>query len=250
MKAAPPGKSSLLERAKPPRERPQKKPGTNRQPASSDRAKLSLNQAAYRRLEEMIVTLELAPDEVVSEPILSRRIGIGTTPIREALQRLAREHLVRIIPRRGVVVTPVDVRQQLEVLETRRELDRLLAKMAARRSSAAEKERIAALAESTGKAAAAGDVHEFLRLDAQLNDLLAVAARNAIAAETSATLHSVSRRFWFYHLNDKQHFSETATLHLAMVKAIASGDERAAGAASDRLVNYLADFAQATLPRP
>jgi DNA-binding GntR family transcriptional regulator len=81
----------------------------------------TLTQEAYRRLEEMIVTLELAPGEVVSEAILSRRLGIGTTPIREALLQLARENLVQIIPRSGVVVTAVDVRLQLEVLETRRE---------------------------------------------------------------------------------------------------------------------------------
>jgi DNA-binding GntR family transcriptional regulator len=65
------------------------------------RSSTTLNQEAYRRLEEMIVTLELAPGSLVSEAILSRQLGIGTTPIREALQRLAREYLVDIIPRRG-----------------------------------------------------------------------------------------------------------------------------------------------------
>ena len=80
----------------------------------------TLTEEAHRRIEEMIVTLEIAPGEVVSETILSNLTGIGTTPIREALQQLAREHLVDIFPRRGVVVTNVDVREQLEVLETRR----------------------------------------------------------------------------------------------------------------------------------
>ncbi len=74
----------------------------------------SLNEEAYRLIEEMIVTLELAPGSVVSEAMLSERIGIGHTPIREALQRLAREHLVQILPRRGVVVTAVDVGHQLQ----------------------------------------------------------------------------------------------------------------------------------------
>ena len=86
----------------------------------------TLTQEAYERLEEMIITLELAPGEAVSEAILSKRLGIGTTPIREALHRLARQYLVQIIPRRGVVITSVDVRLQFEVLEARRELDRLV----------------------------------------------------------------------------------------------------------------------------
>ena len=94
----------------------------------------TLTQEAYERLEEMIITLELAPGEAVSEAILSKRLGIGTTPIREALHRLARQYLVHIIPRRGVVITSVDVRLQFEVLETRRELDRLVSRGAAQRA--------------------------------------------------------------------------------------------------------------------
>ena len=115
----------------------------------------TLTGEAYRRIEEMIVTLELAPAAVVSEAILSERIGIGTTPIREALQRLAREYLVQILPRRGVVVTSIDVRQQLQVLETRRELDRLIARAAARRSTPAERQRIAELADAMAARVAA-----------------------------------------------------------------------------------------------
>ncbi len=64
----------------------------------------SLTERAYRELEEQIVTLRLAPGAVVTEASLALRLGIGRTPIREALQRLARERLVVILPRRGVVI--------------------------------------------------------------------------------------------------------------------------------------------------
>lgn len=67
----------------------------------------TLNEEAYRRIEEMIVTLELEPGSVVSEAILSERIGIGKTPIREALQRLAREHLVQITWSRTCVASGI-----------------------------------------------------------------------------------------------------------------------------------------------
>src|SRR5690606_3841272 len=129
----------------------------------------TLNEEAYRRLEEMIVTLELLPGSVVSEATLSERLGIGTTPIREALQRLAREYLVTILPRRGVVVTRVDVRMQLEVLETRRELDRLIARAAARRGTATERQEIGALAERIARTARKGDIRRFVQIDRDLN---------------------------------------------------------------------------------
>ena len=207
----------------------------------------TLTGEAYRRIEEMIVTLELAPAAVVSEAILSERIGIGTTPIREALQRLAREYLVQILPRRGVVVTSIDVRQQLQVLETRRELDRLIARAAARRSTPAERQRIAELADAMAARVAAGDVRGFLRLDGDLNSLAARAARNEIAANTVATLHSVSRRFWFYHHQDNHRAAQTMALHVALAHAIASGDDAVAGAASDALTDQLFEFARTTL---
>lgn len=210
--------------------------------------KVSLTGEAHRRIEEMIVTLELVPGEVVSETILSKLIGIGTTPVREALQRLSREHLIEILPRRGVVVTNVDVREQLEVLETRRVLDRLIARAAARRSTAVERTLIGELAKQIEQTAAAGDVKGFLRLGDELNKMLAKSARNAIAAETAATLFSVSRRFWYFHLGHEGDFAETARLYAAVANAVAAGDENAGGEATDRLIDFLVRFTNLTLP--
>ena len=54
--------------------------------------------------------------------MLSERLGIGRTPIREALQRLARERLIVVLPRRGIMVAEVNIRTQLRLIETRREV--------------------------------------------------------------------------------------------------------------------------------
>lgn len=208
----------------------------------------TLTEEAYRRLEEMIVTLDLAPGSVVSEALLGRQLGIGTTPIREALQRLSREHLVQILPRRGVVVTTLDLRQQLQVLETRRELDRLIARAAARRATAPERAAIAELAARLERAAGQDDVRAFLRLDGELRQAMARAARNEIAAAAVATLHAVSRRFWFFHHSEPAELAETARLHAAVARAVAASDEAAAAEASDRLIAHLVAFSRATLP--
>src|SRR5271157_5359593 len=95
----------------------------------------TLTEKAYRALEEEIVTLRIPPGTVVSEAILSRRLGVGRTPVREALQRLAREWLVVILPRRGIVVSDIDPIRQLRLLEVRREIERLLVRSAARRAT-------------------------------------------------------------------------------------------------------------------
>src|SRR3990170_3225564 len=88
----------------------------------------TLTEQAYYRLEEMIVTLELAPGAILSEQALSSELGIGRTPVREALQRLSREGLVVVLPRKAIIVTETDPKRQLLVLEVRRELERLLAR--------------------------------------------------------------------------------------------------------------------------
>src|SRR5712692_3761946 len=96
----------------------------------------TLTDRAYRAIEEQIVTLKLPPGTVISEAVLSKRLRIGRTPIREAIQRLARERLMVIMPRRGIMVSEVNIRTQLRLLEVRRELERLIARGAARRSAA------------------------------------------------------------------------------------------------------------------
>lgn len=208
----------------------------------------TLTAEAYGRIEEMIVTLQLEPGSVVSEAMMSARLGIGHTPIREALQRLARERLVQVLPRRGVIVTGIDVGQQLQLLETRRELDRLIARAAAARGTKAELEAIGRIADRMERAVARGDLRAFLQEDSAMNLQAASAARNEVAASAVAALHSASRRFWFYHHQRHGDAGKTMRLHVQLARAIASGDPARAAATSDKVIDDLVEFATGTLP--
>src|SRR5690625_3012612 len=106
----------------------------------------SLTEQAYRQLEEMVVTLQLAPGAVLSEAHLAKELSIGRTPVREALQRLAREGLIVILPRRGILVSEINVKRQLRLLEVRRELERLMARASALRASDHERRAFAEIA--------------------------------------------------------------------------------------------------------
>jgi len=92
-------------------------------------ARESLTDKAYKQLEEMIVTLQLEPGSVLAEADLGQRLHIGRTPIREALHRLAREGLVTILPRKGILVTEINPGKQFLVLELRRELEFALSEL-------------------------------------------------------------------------------------------------------------------------
>ena len=84
--------------------------------ASSGRRAESLTEQAYRVIEEQIVTLRLKPGDVLSEQFLCVSTKFGRTPIREALHRLSREGLITILPRKGVLVSDINPRNQLLLL--------------------------------------------------------------------------------------------------------------------------------------
>jgi DNA-binding GntR family transcriptional regulator len=207
----------------------------------------SLTAQAYARIEEMIVTLQLPPGMAISEAELSQRLGIGRTPVREALQRLAREHLVSILPQRGNLVSEIDIRKQLRLLETRREVERLIARCAARRASPEELQSFERLADEFATAAQSGDATEFMRADKEFNDLSLRAARNEFAAGAMGLMHGLSRRFWFLHYRQAADLPAMAELHSRLARAIARRDEAAAAQALDALLDNIEAFTRATV---
>ncbi len=207
----------------------------------------SLTDRAYAEIEEMIVTLKLAPGSAISEADLSAHLGIGRTPIREALQRLARESLVSIFPRRGMLVSAIDVASQLRLIEVRRELERLIARAAARRATEEERAAFRAMAGSFEASARANDDVTFMRIDRDFNVLCSRASHNEFASGTMSLLHSLSRRFFYRHYKKAASLPQTAKLHADIARAIAAGDEDRAGKASDRLIAQIEKFTRNTV---
>ncbi|MEO8345811.1 MAG: GntR family transcriptional regulator [Betaproteobacteria bacterium] len=207
----------------------------------------SLTDRAYADLEEMIVTLKLAPGCAVSEAELSTHLGIGRTPIREALQRLARERLISIFPRRGIVVSEINVASQLRLLEVRRELERLVARSAARRANDAERAQFLKLAARFEKSAEVNDDVTFMRTDRDFNVLCSTASHNEFAAGAMSLMHSLSRRFWYIHYKEAADMPLTAKLHANIARAIANGDEDRAAKATDKLLNVIESFTRGTV---
>ena len=157
---------------------------------------------AYRVLEHMIVTLELAPASFVTEGALIERLKLGRTPVREAIQRLAWEGLLDVRPRAGIAIAPLHPGDWLRVLDARRGIEVVLARSAARfvTREAADLFHDAALAMQ--KAVISGNVLAFIQADKALDEALALAADNPFAARLAAPLQTHSRRFWFRYKAD------------------------------------------------
>ncbi len=204
-------------------------------------------QKAYELIEEMIVSLKLEPGQKISENFLSERLGIGRTPIREALQRLAYEGTVIITPRSGITISEIDMTDQFRLIEVRRGLERIMANRAAQFASTGEKEHFFALGKKFLQAAEANDENLFIQTDREFNQLLAVAARNKYARLAMSCIQAQTRRFWFLYFKHFGDLPKVCRLHATMAVAISQGDEKKAESDSDNLIDYVEEYTTRTI---
>ncbi len=196
----------------------------------------SLADRAYGILERKIITLELAPGQVISEAMLMQELGMGRTPIREALQRLAKEHLVVILPRRGIVVADVSVPGARQLYEFREVVEGFIARQAAERATPAERDEMRRLREETLRAARTGDTAAFIECDRRFHRRLAAIARNVYAEDTIGRLHNLSLRFWYMYYREFGGVLEAARVHARVMAAVARADGETAELAMRELV--------------
>ena len=168
----------------------------------------------------MIVRLDLAPGVVLREHDLQNRLAIGRTPIREALQRLAREHFITVIPRRGMFVAGIDVSELSMLFETRTVLEPYAARLAATRGTAEQWTAMdAALDTTTG-----ADPEQLLAVDRRCHELMWEAAGNRFLLDTLDMLYAQSDRLWHLYLAAVTDMSEAVTEHGAILAALSGGD--------------------------
>jgi DNA-binding GntR family transcriptional regulator len=207
----------------------------------------SFAEQAYDTLEEMIVTLVLPPGATLTESVLIEETGLGRTPVREALQRLSDVGLIDIIPRQGTRVTDINVGDQLLLLEVRRELERLIATSAARRRTAEQASLLSEMALQMRRAAATDDYLLFLRVDRAFNQCVADSSANRHLVKAITPIHALARRFWYKYYRPYD-LPIAAIGHAEIMEAIVAADLAAAGAASDRLLDYVVSFTRSAEP--
>ena len=203
----------------------------------------SAAQRAYRILEGLIVTLDLAPGSVTTEGALIERLALGRTPVREAIQRLEWEGLLEVRARAGLAVAPLHAADWLKVIDARRGVEGILARSAARHVTKQGARLFHDAALAMQRSVVSGNVLAFLEADKALDEALAAAADNPFAARLAAPLQTHSRRFWFRYKADTG-LAESAEHHVEVIRAILDGDTEAAEAESGRLMMLLRAHAE------
>jgi DNA-binding GntR family transcriptional regulator len=157
-------------------------------------------ERAYHAIRELIVTLELPPGAVVREPELTARLGIGRTPVREALRRLAQEKLIEVFPRRGMFVTTVDVRDLARLCEVRMVLEPEAARLAAERATQADLDELQELLIEL-EVRRRRDDRALIDLDERIHRAIYHASHNPYLIETLEEYYAHALRIWMVALS-------------------------------------------------
>ena len=183
----------------------------------------SQSEEAYARLLERIVRLDMPPGSVVNEARLREELKIGRTPIREALQRLARENLVRSIPHRGTFVTDVNITDLARITEVRVVLEAHAARLAAEKHTSADAQTTRELLELL-RGDRITDQRQLMQLDQRIHRLIYRAAHNPFLEATLERYFNLSLRLWYLVLDRQVGLRRAVDEHIDLLEAVLSSD--------------------------
>jgi DNA-binding GntR family transcriptional regulator len=197
----------------------------------------SLADRAYLSIRDLIVSLELAPGALIDERQLVETLGIGRTPVREALRRLAQEQLVEVFPRRGMFVTGVDVRDLARISEVRTALEPQAARLAAERATDEERNALASLSDEIK-----GGGADLMGLDERIHRAVYAAAHNHLLEKTLGEYYVLALRIWMIALDRAEDLEDAVEAHRDLVHEIVVGN---GDGAADVMRAHVENFEQA-----
>jgi DNA-binding GntR family transcriptional regulator len=189
------------------------------------RDEMSLTDAdrAYLQIKDKIITVEMPPGSVIQEAQLIEELGLGRTPIREALKQLQSENLVVVAPRRGMFVADVTITDLPQIYEVRVELEALCARLASQRITPEQLSELKCLTD-TYRRSDKGDKEVILSLDRRFHQLLAKAASNKFLYSEVERLYNLSLRIWYLAINSIRPQDIDADAHIEIAHAIETRD--------------------------
>jgi len=177
---------------------------------------------AYEEVRDLLVRLEIAPGAPIIEADLMERTGFGRTPLREALNRLEAERLVKIYPRRGTFAADINLADLALITDLREELEGHAAHRAAERATPDERAMLSQIAGEIGHS------QEQMSLDTEIHRAIYAASHNHFLMETATQYYNLSMRIWRLFMDRLPEIAAHVGEHKALLQAIVSGDAETA----------------------
>ncbi|HEX3975298.1 MAG TPA: GntR family transcriptional regulator [Solirubrobacteraceae bacterium] len=189
-----------------------------------------LADRAYNDLRDRIVTLRIAPGAPIDEDVLGSELGIGRTPVREAIKRLALENLVTVFPRRGTFASEINITDLADISDVRMQLEGHAAYRAAQRITAAQRAELEELLAELDHSQGSDDIGALMTLDARVHRFIHRCAGNPYLEDSLGRYFNLSLRIWYLVLDRLPHLFARVHEHGDLLRAIADGDAEGARA--------------------
>ncbi len=203
---------------------------------------------AYRILCDELIVLDIKPGEPLNDEVISRRLGVGRTPIREAMKRLESDHLVVAYPRRGTFASGVDIKDLAEISEIRQLLEPAAAARAARIASTQLRKELRDFAlEVAQLLPALQSQQDLMRLDMRVHRTIYRATGSRHLEEVLIRYDNLATRIWSLVLEKLPPVSEHISQHIELLECIAAGDSDAAARLTTKHVTDFENLIRAVL---
>lgn len=191
--------------------------------AGATMKKEALQEQVYRKIKERIISCEMLPGSVISEDLLASEFGTSRTPIREALLRLQREHLIDIYPRQGTFVSPISLQDIYEVYQIRLLLEPRIARISCRRMDRLVLERFLNLFSTMDMRSVS--FKDWFQYDRDLHDYIVECTHNRHLIEMYRVVMDQNQRMRILAGRLPRRIESTNEEHIAIIQALLSQDE-------------------------
>ena len=201
-----------------------------------------LRELVYEELKQRILTGKILPGTRLMEVELAENLGVSRTPVREAIRKLEKESLVTIEPRRGAYASDLNIKDVIDILEVRQEMEGLAASLAAVRMEGRNKSKLTEIAEKYKNAVIAGDASEMIKYDTEFHRIIVQACDNAILEQMIERLQELVLRFRYKYYEDTKRVQKQPDEHQVIIDAICSGNAEEARHAALTHIDNLKEF--------
>ncbi len=205
-----------------------------------------MNKDIYRKLRDRILYLEYEPGQILKEQVLATEFGVSRTPLRTVLFRLEWEHLVKILPRTGILVMELELNTITNVFQARLELEAVIGTLAAERYAKDHFNRLETLTLACEDQFDHKDPKALGQLDMGVKKLFYEAAGNPFLTEMSDRLYSLTFRLWYFNMlkmHNEQWNVEVQSIKddlVALKELLTAGDPQQVGQARrEHLLKHL-----------
>lgn len=201
-----------------------------------------LRELVYEELKHKILIGNVNPGTRLMEIELAESMGVSRTPIREAIRKLEKEGLVSIEPRRGAYVSDISIKDMVDILEVREDLEGLAASLAARRINEEEAKELKRITERYSEAIISGNTDDIVKYDEMFHKLVVSCSGNKTLMQMVGSVQELALRFRYLYYDDYSRYEDMPGEHTGIMEAIINGDEKKARDQADLHIKRLKNF--------